>query len=147
MEEGLTNDLLMQWLNERIKMSDVKMAGFEIEYVSSLAVGGGVADDTVFYKIKDTNIQLMFISYDPIEGEGNVFSGGESASFESDYALAGVIAPAEIACPLRIGNPSEAFFQEGVVYLPNVTQFGNEGGGRCSCIQVQSRKNIMIICN
>lgn len=100
---------LLNWLETKISMSQIKALGYEIEEYSLMERDGL----NRLYQIKNTDIILaMFgldISEDAERGEGKELS---------DKILFGIMAPADIICPDSIGKEYEPFIEDDVLYWP-----------------------------
>ena len=100
---------LLNWLETKISMSQIKALGYEIEEYRLMERNGLNRQ----YQIKNTDIILtMFgedISVGTERGEGKVLS---------DRILFGIMAPADIICPDCVGKEYEPFIENDVLYWP-----------------------------
>lgn len=100
---------LLNWLETKISMSQIKALGYEIEEYSLMERDGL----NRLYQIKNTDIILAMFGLDISEGAER--SEGKELS---DKILFGIMAPADIICPDSIGKEYEPFIEDDVLYWP-----------------------------
>lgn len=100
---------LLNWLETKISMSQIKALGYEIEEYSLMERDGL----NRLYQIKNTDIILAMFGLDISEGAHR----GEGKEL-SDKILFGIMAPADIICPDCVGKEYEPFIENDVLYWP-----------------------------
>ena len=100
---------LLNWLETKISMSQIKALGYEIEEYSLMERDGL----NRLYQIKNTDIILAMFGLDISEGADR----GEGKEL-SDKILFGIMAPADIICPDCVGKEYEPFIENDVLYWP-----------------------------
>ena len=100
---------LLNWLETKISMSQIKALGYEIEEYSLMERDGL----NRLYQIKNTDIILAMFGLDISEGADR----GEGKEL-SDKILFGIMAPADIICPDCVGKEYEPFIENEVLYWP-----------------------------
>lgn len=100
---------LLNWLETKISMSQIKALGYEIEEYSLMERDGL----NRLYQIKNTDIILAMFGLDISEGAER----GEGKEL-SDKILFGIMAPADIICPDCVGKEYEPFIENDVLYWP-----------------------------
>lgn len=119
-EQSVTSDILMQWTENKTYLDNLKQAGYQIEFYKTVPAGGGINEHFAVYKIKNTDIKLLLADFDLastysyLEIENNILN---------DFYVVGIIAPAEVAVPQKIGNISRVFEEQDVLYIPKVEEF------------------------
>ena len=100
---------LLNWLETKISMSQIKALGYEIEEYRLMERDGL----NRLYQIKNTDIILAMFGLDISEGADR----GEGKEL-SDKILFGIMAPADIICPDCVGKEYEPFIENDVLYWP-----------------------------
>lgn len=100
---------LLNWLETKISMSQIKAQGYEIEEYRLMERNGLNRQ----YQIKNTDIILVMFGEDISEGT----EIGERKKL-SDKVLFGIMAPADIICPDCVGKEYEPFIENDVLYWP-----------------------------
>lgn len=100
---------LLNWLETKISMSQIKAQGYEIEEYRLMERNGFNRQ----YQIKNTDIILVMFGEDISEGT----EIGERKKL-SDKILFGIMAPADIICPDCVGKEYEPFIENDVLYWP-----------------------------
>lgn len=119
-EQSVTSDILMQWTENKTYLDNLKQAGYQIEFYKTVTAGGGTNEHFAVYKIKNTDIKLLLADFDLastysyLEIENNILK---------DFYVVGIIAPAEVAVPQKIGNISRVDEENNILYIPKVDEF------------------------
>lgn len=100
---------LLNWLETKISMSQIKALGYEIEEYRLMERDGL----NRLYQIKNTDIILAMFGLDISEGADR----GEGKEL-SDKILFGIMAPADIICSDCVGKEYEPFIENDVLYWP-----------------------------
>ena len=100
---------LLNWLETKISMSQIKALGYEIEEYRLMERDGL----NRLYQIKNTDIILAMFGLDISEGADR----GEGKEL-NDKILFGIMAPADIICPDCVGKEYEPFIENDVLYWP-----------------------------
>lgn len=100
---------LLNWLETKISMSQIKALGYEIEEYRLMERDGL----NRLYQIKNTDIILAMFGLDISEGADR----GEGKEL-NDKILFGIMAPADIICPDCVGKEYEPFIETDVLYWP-----------------------------
>lgn len=116
----IDRETLLNWLDTKISMSQIKALGYEIEEYSLMERDGL----NRWYRIKNTDIILAMFGIDISKGEERNYGHNRS-----DRLLFGIMAPAEIICPDDIGKEYTPFIEENVLYWPDgsVGESGKNG--------------------
>lgn len=129
----VSKDLLVKWLNETKTAKEIQEAGYELvleKMILTMEDGGGkLFWDLPQYKIKDTDIQLVFgKSLDPIRtmkpGENgfNYRAMYFSEKDAEDYEIIAVCAPAGLLLPNEIGQTTDITqFEENLLYTARLS--------------------------
>ena len=107
--KAIDRKTLLNWLETKISMSQIKALGYEIEEYSLMERDGL----NRLYQIKNTDIILAMFGLDISEGADR----GEGKEL-SDKILFGIMAPADIICPDCVGKEYEPFIENDVLYWP-----------------------------
>ena len=107
--KAIDRKTLLNWLETKISMSQIKAQGYEIEEYSLMERNGFNRQ----YQIKNTDIILVMFGEDISEGT----EIGERKKL-SDKVLFGIMAPADIICPDCVGKEYEPFIENDVLYWP-----------------------------
>lgn len=107
--KAIDRKTLLNWLETKISMSQIKALGYEIEEYSLMERDGL----NRLYQIKNTDIILAMFGLDISEGADR----GEGKEL-SDKILFGIMAPADIICPNCVGKEYEPFIENDVLYWP-----------------------------
>lgn len=107
--KAIDRKTLMNWLETKISMSQIKAQGYEIELYSS----NTLYHSHILYQIKNTDIILTMLDWDFSESAKR--DEGEKLS---DRILFGITAPADIICPDSIGKKYEPFVDGDILYWP-----------------------------
>lgn len=123
MEKGVTSETLIQWMTNRTSLNDLNQAGYQVEFVRIWRMGGGTSECAKVYRIVNTDLKLLVCNFDLSKLEHIYVYGDEERYRLDNYFICGVIAPAKLACPKKIGQ-NLSFFKEGtILYYPNATDF------------------------
>lgn len=107
--KAIDRKTLLNWLETKISMSQIKALGYEIEEYRLMERDGL----NRLYQIKNTDIILAMFGLDISEGADR----GEGKEL-SDKILFGIMAPADIICPDCVGKEYEPFIENDVLYWP-----------------------------
>ena len=107
--KAIDRKTLLNWLETKISMSQIKALGYEIEEYSLMERDGL----NRLYQIKNTDIILAMFGLDVSEGADR----GEGKEL-NDKILFGIMAPADIICPDCVGKEYEPFIENDVLYWP-----------------------------
>lgn len=107
--KAIDRKTLLNWLETKISMSQIKAQGYEIEEYRLMERNGFNRQ----YQIKNTDIILVMFGEDISEGT----EIGERKKL-SDKVLFGIMAPADIICPDCVGKEYEPFIENDVLYWP-----------------------------
>lgn len=107
--KAIDRKTLLNWLETKISMSQIKAQGYEIEEYRLMERNGLNRQ----YQIKNTDIILVMFGEDISEGT----EIGERKKL-SDKVLFGIMAPADIICPDCVGKEYEPFIENDVLYWP-----------------------------
>lgn len=107
--KAIDRKTLLNWLETKISMSQIKALGYEIEEYCLMERDGL----NRLYQIKNTDIILAMFGLDISEGADR----GEGKEL-SDKILFGIMAPADIICPDCVGKEYEPFIENDVLYWP-----------------------------
>lgn len=107
--KAIDRKTLLNWLETKISMSQIKALGYENEEYSLMERDGL----NRLYQIKNTDIILAMFGLDISEGADR----GEGKEL-SDKILFGIMAPADIICPDCVGKEYEPFIENDVLYWP-----------------------------
>lgn len=119
-EQGVTAETLIQWMTKRTSLSDLNQAGYQVKFDKSMTAGGGINDHFASYQIENTDIKLLLADFNLSSAK----SYDDMAKYLlDDYYIVGVIAPAEVACPKKIGKTSRVYDEKNILYVPNVHDF------------------------
>lgn len=119
-EQSVTSDILMQWTENKTYLENLKQAGYPMEFYKTVTAGGGINEHFAVYKIKNTDIKLLLADFDLtstnsyLEIENNILK---------DFYIVGIIAPAEVAVPQKIGNISRVYEENNILYIPKADEF------------------------
>lgn len=111
--EELDADTLLGFIKNKTTVSVLKQKGINIEFVSALNLRN---TSSSFYKIENTDIQLVICDYDI--SKTDEYYGNEETSVNDPIVFA-IQAPANIVIPSKIGNNCEQFEENGIMYTPN----------------------------
>lgn len=107
--KAIDRKTLLNWLETKISMSQIKALGYEIEEYRLMERDGL----NRLYQIKNTDIILAMFGLDISEGADR----GEGKEL-NDKILFGIMAPADIICPDCVGKEYEPFIENDVLYWP-----------------------------
>lgn len=107
--KAIDRKTLLNWLETKISMSQIKALGYEVEEYSLMERDGL----NRLYQIKNTDIILAMFGLDISEGADR----GEGKEL-SNKILFGIMAPADIICPDCVGKEYEPFIENDVLYWP-----------------------------
>lgn len=107
--KAIDRKTLLNWLETKISMSQIKALGYEIEEYRLMERDGL----NRLYQIKNTDIILAMFGLDISEGADR----GEGKEL-SDKILFGIMAPADIICSDCVGKEYEPFIENDVLYWP-----------------------------
>lgn len=122
LEQGVTSETLIQWMTNRTSLSDLNQAGYQLEYFK-VSAGFGAAENSPWfsgYKIVNTDIKLLLSNVDWSRAK-NV--NDTQNNLLDDFYIVSVIAPAELACPQKLGDAAFVYKENNVVYALNVIDF------------------------
>lgn len=122
LNSGLTKEILLKWVSEKTTLDDIKQMGYEVEYEDCLygPIGDTADKDANIYTIKNTNVKLLFLSYDVTKA--TVEKPREDFMLDEAIVVA-LIAPAEILTPTRISEDFNSFVEDEILYLVGVARF------------------------
>lgn len=116
LRKQLDKESLIGYLRQPTTLSDISQAGYELE-IQKAELG-----DPITYRIKDTDIYL-WVSYADIETLKKIenASTDESANlpYKEDPLILGIEAPVSLVAPEIIGESSEAFVEDDILFVPS----------------------------
>lgn len=107
--KAIDRKTLLNWLETKISMLQIKAQGYEIEEYRLMERDGTNRQ----YQIKNTDIILVMFGEDISEG-----TEIDERKKLSDKILFGIMAPASIICPDCVGKEYEPFIENDVLYWP-----------------------------
>lgn len=123
----LNAEVLLEWLEKKISMTQIEAQGYEVVEHSQLERDGL----NRLYNIKNTDVILALFGLDI----SKPYDGYENMEELNDKILFGCIAPAKAVIPEYIGKPYEPFVKNNVLYWPGAN-LGESGGERNLSIDV-----------
>lgn len=114
--KAVTKELLLSWVESLTYVDDIKAAGYELEYIDT--TGPYDSRFGIQYKIANTDVIIVTTNLDLTKYNEN--NNSTDQYLLDKYAVAAIIAPAEIICSEKIGNNGCAFTEKGIAYIPNV---------------------------
>ena len=116
-ESEVNADTIFTWLSKRTYLNDLKQSGYDLNFVKIMTAGGGTFNHAKVYKIANTDIQVMVMDFDLSTTQS--FNEIEVKKI-NDYAIVGVAAPANLVCPQKIGENSQLYVENDILYVPNM---------------------------
>lgn len=117
----LTKDELIHWAKSKITASELKKKGYEPIFEAPIEK----MPEYSTYIIKDTDIKVALYAWDISKYEG--WWPDDDDDYVDDMILFGVSAPAQLIIPDKVGNTSEPFIENDILYFPN-GKFGTSPG-------------------
>ena len=125
--EEVTADFLIKILNNRTTIGDLKQDGYELFYLGELDSG---TKTIKLYSFKNVDVILAVSGYDQNKlynydyGIEEVPEKFDEIVNESDLVVIAVQGPASILIPDKIGEMSNSYSEEDVLYCPNCKFYG-----------------------
>lgn len=88
-----------------------------MNFVKTMTAGGGTFNHAQVYKIANTDIQVMVMDFDLSTTQSH---NEIEVKKINDYAIVGVAAPANLVCPQKIGENSQLYVENDILYVPNM---------------------------
>ena len=120
MKQRITSETLMQWMTNQTSLSNLKQAGYQVEFDKNMTAGGGINNHFAGYIINNTDVKLLVADFDLSSARSH--SDIEKYPLE-DFYIVGVIAPAELVCPQETGGTPHVYDESKILYAPNVQDF------------------------
>lgn len=116
MTKEVTKETILKWMTELTYVEDLKTAGYKLDYIDH-----SFQYDFSFgtqYKIANTDITIITSNLNLTK-----YTNQKDTPKLEDNAIYAVIAPATLVCAEKIGQTNPVFTENGVVYVPNMTNF------------------------
>lgn len=110
-DSEITRLTVMKWLSKKTTASDLEQYGCELVFEGYLSNEGGWNDNTSMYRIANTDIKVLLVSYDIDKNVTSYESADENHI--DDAILYGVMAPAELMLPDNLGQTVNRCYLKG----------------------------------
>lgn len=119
-EKSITADTLIQWATNKTYLNSLSQAGYQVEFSKTMTAGGGINKHLAAYQIKNTKISLLLADFDLAHTSSHIDMGN---NLLKDFYIVGIIAPANVAIPQKVGKLASIYEENKVLYIPNVQDF------------------------
>ena len=119
-EKSITSDTLIQWATNKTYLGSLSQAGYQVEFSKTMTAGGGINEHLAAYQIKNTKISLLLADFDLTRTRS--YEDMERNRLD-DFYIVGIIAPASVAIPQKIGKTASVYENNNVLYIPKVQDF------------------------
>lgn len=112
--EEINKELLVSWISNKTTLSQMMQAGRTLTFVEPLYK----SEDSSTYNIENTDIYVAIFNFDISKEAGENFYSSDN-NRETDPRIFGVMAPASLVIPEKIGQRDTAFIEGDIIYISN----------------------------